>query len=301
VVFNANGGSGTMAKQTIAYDASANLNANPYTKTGYALSHWNTMANDSGDRFEKQSSFTMNVEGDELYAQWTPIPVTAINFDNEKEIWNVGAMSYLGYTITPSDALNQNVTWHSDNPDVASVDAGGMVTANKVGIAHIKVTSNDTTNGVITDTMTLQIKDPTPQDPDTYRGDIVGTLLDNTGNPLVGYNVTLYSNPINTMTGADGSFVFGNVPYDHHTLVVSDGGNNEIGRFSLNFTQGRNNTQSIDPSTNTCDITFQSRTNSIDFDIQVNATFNDIDINKVMFTLTPVPKVVTNPDTGEWG
>lgn len=45
--------------------------------------------------------------------------------------------------ISPADAYNQNVSWTSDNPAVATVDDNGMVTGIKKGTANITVTTED--------------------------------------------------------------------------------------------------------------------------------------------------------------
>jgi uncharacterized repeat protein (TIGR02543 family) len=71
VTFNANGGSGSMDAQTITFDISENLNANTFTRNGYTFNNWNTLENGSGTAYDNKSSFTMNIEGQTLYAQWT--------------------------------------------------------------------------------------------------------------------------------------------------------------------------------------------------------------------------------------
>ena len=47
VVFNANGGTGTMNNQTIAYDEVANLSSNAFTREGYTFAGWSTSPNGS--------------------------------------------------------------------------------------------------------------------------------------------------------------------------------------------------------------------------------------------------------------
>ena len=72
VVFDANGGTGTMANQKIAFGDTANLTANGFTKTGYTFAGWNTAVNGSGTAYNDQASFTMAVaRANTLYAQWT--------------------------------------------------------------------------------------------------------------------------------------------------------------------------------------------------------------------------------------
>ena len=45
--------------------------------------------------------------------------------------------------FTPANATNKNVTWESDNTDVATVTAAGVVTAKAAGTANITVTTED--------------------------------------------------------------------------------------------------------------------------------------------------------------
>ena len=49
-------------------------------------------------------------------------------------------------TVLPSDADNRSVTWASSDEDVATVDAGGIVTAISAGTATVTATTNDGTN-----------------------------------------------------------------------------------------------------------------------------------------------------------
>ncbi len=72
VTFNANGGSGSMSNLSITFDQSANLTVNAFTRTGYSFAGWNTESNGSGTSYADQASFSMTVEGQTLYAKWTP-------------------------------------------------------------------------------------------------------------------------------------------------------------------------------------------------------------------------------------
>jgi transglutaminase/protease-like cytokinesis protein 3 len=70
-----------------------------------------------------------------------------------KTLASFGATQQLTATITPSYALNKNVTWSSSNSGVATVNSNGMVTAVASGSATIKVTTADggkTASSVIT-------------------------------------------------------------------------------------------------------------------------------------------------------
>jgi putative cell wall-binding protein len=73
----------------------------------------------------------------------------------------LGATQALTATFVPEDATFQDVTWASDNNTVATVDTSGVVTAKKVGKAHITVTSvaNPTAKAVATITVAETIEE----------------------------------------------------------------------------------------------------------------------------------------------
>ena len=55
----------------------------------------------------------------------------------------MGGSETLTATVAPADATNQKVTWKSDKPEIATVDANGKVTGVKAGEATITVTTED--------------------------------------------------------------------------------------------------------------------------------------------------------------
>jgi uncharacterized repeat protein (TIGR02543 family) len=83
VVFDANGGSGTMANQSCTYDEFQSLSANGFEKTGHSFSGWNTMSNGNGTSYEDTEEVTnLATEGSiTLYAKWTVKQYT-ISFDS---------------------------------------------------------------------------------------------------------------------------------------------------------------------------------------------------------------------------
>ncbi len=69
--YNANGGTGTdPASSSVAYNSSTTTAANPYTRTGFAMTGWNTAANGSGTHANAGGSFTMPASDTTLYAEW---------------------------------------------------------------------------------------------------------------------------------------------------------------------------------------------------------------------------------------
>ena len=88
VTFNANGGTGTMADQTIL--GTANLTANAFTREGYSFTGWNTAADGTGTSYADKASVTLT-ESITLYAQWQqdapPASTNTLYFTNVNG-WN---------------------------------------------------------------------------------------------------------------------------------------------------------------------------------------------------------------------
>jgi len=70
------------------------------------------------------------------------VPVTGVTLAPETLLLAVDGTATLAATVLPEDATNKDVTWASDNPDVATVD-NGAVTAKAEGTATITVTTVD--------------------------------------------------------------------------------------------------------------------------------------------------------------
>lgn len=71
------------------------------------------------------------------------IPATGIKL-NETNVTIMGIQSkQLQATVQPLTAANKNVTWSSNNPDVATVDENGKVTGQKKGSTLIVATTED--------------------------------------------------------------------------------------------------------------------------------------------------------------
>lgn len=73
IIFNSNGGSGSMFNLSMTYDIAKNLITNSFTRTGYTFKGWNTQANGNGTSYSNsQSVKNLATSGTiTLYAQWT--------------------------------------------------------------------------------------------------------------------------------------------------------------------------------------------------------------------------------------
>lgn len=73
---------------------------------------------------------------------WEYVPETGLTLDNETVSLMVGGNATLNATAVPAEATFSGVnTWTSSNPEVATVDANGKVTAVAVGESDVTVTS----------------------------------------------------------------------------------------------------------------------------------------------------------------
>ena len=71
------------------------------------------------------------------------ISVTGVTLNTNAMEIAAGNKATLIPSVQPMDATNSNVTWHSSNESVATVDANGVVTAISAGTADIIVTTAD--------------------------------------------------------------------------------------------------------------------------------------------------------------
>jgi hypothetical protein len=144
-------------------------------------------------------------------------PVTGVTLDQSAITLAPGESEQLTATVTPAYASDPSVSWSSDNPSAATVEANGVITAVAGGNATITVT---TTDGSFTATcaVTVDVEAPGPQTPPTLTADTtdntVGQAVDITftddeawrtaisgitvgGTPLTGEQYTVTAGNIN--------------------------------------------------------------------------------------------------------
>lgn len=76
-----------------------------------------------------------------------PVPVASLAISPASSMLAINSSLQLTAVIAPSTATNQDVTWNSSNPNVASVSQSGLVTGVANGAADVTATS--VTNGVV--------------------------------------------------------------------------------------------------------------------------------------------------------
>lgn len=110
--------------------------------------------------------FKIAIPSCEVYVD--PIAVTGVALNKTSLELTEGETFTLEATIAPTDATNQNVTWESSKPAVASVDQNGKVTAQAEGEATITVTTNDGSKQATCTVKVNLLPSPTITDPDDY-------------------------------------------------------------------------------------------------------------------------------------
>ena len=141
-------GSGTSATVTANSDVTLTATANE----GYRFTGW--MENDQ--RVSTDANYTFKATGDRTLTAKFEKKVTGVTLDKETLELYTGDTATLTATVEPSDAANQNVTWQSDNANVATVQ-NGTVTAVGAGETTISVTTED---GSFTATCTITVEKP---------------------------------------------------------------------------------------------------------------------------------------------
>lgn len=110
-------------KKVVTIDQTGNLQAVAPGKTTVFVSNG-----------ERMGSCTVTVKA---------VEVTAISLDQTEIQINVGGRQKLIAQLSPENALDQSVTWESDNEEIARVGKKGMVRGVSEGITTIRATTQN--------------------------------------------------------------------------------------------------------------------------------------------------------------
>ena len=183
VTFNSNGGSGTMANQTIPYNTPTNLTTNAFTRTGYTFQGWATTAN--GAKVYNDGASVTLTTNTELFAVWK---VNSFNVSFSKPD-GATSVTVNGQTSSPQTANYNSTVTVVVTPDEAHTVSGVSVTGS------LSVTRTDNTftftmpNNAVTVTITMAAK---PQQTATFYNN--GVSYD-TQTTYVGSNITKPTDP----------------------------------------------------------------------------------------------------------
>ena len=109
IIYNANGGSGSMGDSGITQTGGA-LRNNTFTRTGYTFAGWNTMANGSGTSYINEAMIYPSANMT-LYAQWTPNQYTITFVPNGGTFKKSDGNSIDSATMTYDATDNWDVSW----------------------------------------------------------------------------------------------------------------------------------------------------------------------------------------------
>lgn len=130
-----------------------------------------------------------------------PVSVTGVTLEKETTSVEVGGSEILSYTISPTNATNQAVTWTSSNTSVATVSSSGRVAGVAEGSATITIKTSD---GNFTDTCTVTVTAASGSSERTAEGSVTaasgalsGWTASGTGTAYADGSVKLDSNSDN--------------------------------------------------------------------------------------------------------
>ena len=110
------------------------------------------------------------------------IHVTGVSFENDTESVEQNKTITLVPIIAPTNATNTNVTWESNNTDVATVNSNGLVTGVMPGEATITVTTED---GSFTATCVITVTAIEP----TFTNFFIESNKTNSGNEIITFSL----------------------------------------------------------------------------------------------------------------
>ncbi|MFK7693090.1 Ig-like domain-containing protein [Paenibacillus sp. HJGM_3] len=163
-----------------------------------------------------------------------PVPVSGVTLNPSALNMKLGETAVLTATVAPSNAANKAVTWSSDYPAIAAVDANGTVTAVGEGTATITVTTVD---GAKTAVCTVQIVSGINllKNPGFETGDFTGWPTHFTQSAIVNSNAHTgtYAARLSTQFGGIEQTVTGLTPNTTYTVSAwakaANGGGAEFG------------------------------------------------------------------------
>ena len=247
VVFDKNGGSGTMENQTFFIDFNHFLNANDFTRKGYRLSGWNTQADGSGlsyaDR-ERVMNLAGNGETVTLYAQWFNGNLSKLNNgyvaqDGDTLTGSLGGSYKIsiadGATVTLDDVTVDVAD--SGKSDWAGLTCEGNCTLVLEGTNKVKAFSGYNPGIYVPEGKTLTIKGSGSLNVEgNARAAGIGCgYSHNCGNVVIeGGDITAVGGVGGAGIGSGNSSVAGNITIRGGT-VVAEGGKSAVGIGSGSF------------------------------------------------------------------
>ncbi len=125
---------GSTANKVLKARYGTKISATAPTKTGYIFAGWKPAL---------PKKYTVEANDKSYTALWAELKVSGISLNKSELVLNVEQTETLKATVQPANETNKSLTWTSSNKAITTVDAKGKVTAKKVGVATITVTTKD--------------------------------------------------------------------------------------------------------------------------------------------------------------
>ena len=131
--FNANGGSGSMTDQTMAYDQTANLQGNGFSCAGHTFKGWNTAPDGSGTTYANEQAVTNLTATDGgvviLYAQWEANNMNVTFTDGLGTTLSQGTVKYGQGATAPEEPSRVGYTFTGWDKDYSRIIEDTIINA----------------------------------------------------------------------------------------------------------------------------------------------------------------------------
>ena len=244
---------------------------------------------------EDGAAITVTISGGQFAAE---LDADAWEVGNLPEGVSMGSVTRVGdHTVWILLSGNAEEDYDSDITDVSVICAasqyfsgtrqltattGVVLTAINEPAPAATPTATPAATPTATPAATETVVPTATQAPGEIIREITGILLDSNGNPMAGYIVELHSDPVTTVTDAQGRYTFYDVEFTEHTLTVKTPEGEEISSLRLSFSQG----EEFDISTTNTEtiITYTATTITVSLIVTVSEDQSTASISEITST-----------------
>ena len=234
VIFNSNGGTGSMPNEEMTYDIEKAITSNAFTKTGYTFDSWNTASDGTGTKYSNEASVkNLATSGNTvLYAIWKANTNTAYkvvhryqNLDlttYTEEVENLTGTTDI--EVTPSVKDKTGFISPNSKTDTIKPDGSLVITYTYARAKYIFniVNSND----VISSKENGEYP---------YETEITLTAKEKTGYHFLNYNGDIEENPYTFKLTSNKEFTLNYEPNTYNIVFNSNGGTGTMSNLSMTY------------------------------------------------------------------
>ena len=235
VVFNSNGGSGTMPNQEMTYDKETKLNKNIFTREGYTFAGWNKKADGTGTSYEDEANVKNLAKSGNivLYAKWNPNDNTSYTVNHYKQ-----TVDKSGYVLADTN----NLTGTTDSvvtPETKSYTgfiSPSVETITITGDGRAVLNYNyDRVEYDFTLTNSEYIESNVSQGKYPYETDITITAKEKTGYHFSNFNDNILENPYSFKLTENKTFTVNYEPNTYNVVFNSNGGSGSMNNEEFTY------------------------------------------------------------------